>query len=211
MPPQILEHRLANVRSRVRQVLMAYGVSRLVSIVVGSVLAACLGDWLIHFDDPILRLILAVSILGGAVWVARRSLVSPLKIRFSDVDLALRIENRYPGFHDSLASTVQFVGSGADPRLGSPALQRAVVERTIDRLDGLECADVVDTREVRRMGAIAAAVALIAVLLTGFSRAQALIALNRLFLPFSAPAWPRSTNLRILNADLAPIESDRQN
>src|SRR5579872_5683799 len=172
MSPLLLDNRLTDLRRRVRHVLVTHGVSWLAAVLVGSILVECLGDWLFHFDDPMVRLILGLAILAVAAWVVRRYLLNPLSVQHSDVDLALRIEDRYPGFQDSLASSVQFIRSGADPRFGSPELQQAVVATTLGRLDDVDCGDVVDTRQVRHVTTIAAAVCLVAMLLTGLNRSQ---------------------------------------
>jgi hypothetical protein len=210
MSPSTLDHRLTDVRRRVRQVLLTHGLSWLAAVLVGTLLVVCLADWLVHFDDPVVRLIFGLGILAATAWAVRRHVIAPLQVRLTDTDLALRIEDRYPGFHDSLASSVQFLSSGADPRIGSPALQQAVVEKTLERLDGLDCGDVVDTREVRRIAAIALGVCLTALLLAGLNRSLTAIALRRIAFPFSAPEWPRKTNLRLLGADLVPLEFDAE-
>lgn len=204
MPP-VLTEQLADIRSRVRQTLLTHGLSRLAVVAVGSVLATCLADWLFHFDDRGVRLILELSILGSSLWVAYRYLLTPLSVPFSNIDLALRIEDRYPGFQDSLASSVQFLEGQADPRIGSPALQNAVVRDTLSRLAHLDCRDVLQTREVRRAALLAALVCVSAAVIAALDHRQTSIALRRLFLPFSAPAWPRQTTLRLLNADLEPL------
>lgn len=203
-----IDHRLSDVRRRVRQVLATYGASWLAAAVVGSVLLVCLADWLVHFDDPVVRLIFLLGIVGGAVWVVRRHLVAPFSVHLTDTDLALRIEDRYPGFQDSLASSVEFLRADNDPRIGSPALQQAVVRKTLDRLAVLDCGDVVDAREARRLAWLAVGVCLAALVIAGLNRPLTAIALQRLVLPFSAPAWPRQVNLRLLNADLTPLEYD---
>src|SRR6516165_10140135 len=209
MSTSTLDHRLSDVRRRVRQVLVTHGLSWLAAVLVGSMLLVCLADWLIHFDDPVVRLILGAAILGATVWILRRHLIGPLQVPLSDTDLALRIEDRYPGFHDSLASSVQFARSGADPRIGSPGLQHAVVARTLERLRGLECDDVIDTRELRRTVGVALAVCLAGALLSAVSPPLTTIALQRLFVPFSTAPWPKTTNLRLLSADLLPLDLDR--
>jgi hypothetical protein len=206
MSPERFDNHLADLRRRVRGVLLTHGASWLAAVVIGSVLAECVGDWLFHFDDPILRLILGLAIAGAAVWSVRKFLWTPLSARLSDIDLALRIEDRYPGFQDSLSSSVQFARSGADPRIGSPQLQQAVVATTLGRLEGLDCTDVVDFRPVRQMTLIALGVCLATMLLAGIFRPQSSIALRRLLNPFSGPGWPRETNLRLLREDLAPLE-----
>ncbi|MSR58197.1 MAG: hypothetical protein EXS05_11035 [Planctomycetaceae bacterium] len=202
---RVLIEQLANIRSRVRQTLLTNGISRLAVVAVGSILAACLADWLFHFDDQGVRPILGLSILGVSGWVAYRHLLTPLSVGFSNVDLALRIEDRYPGFQDSLASSVQFLEGQADPRIGSPALQQAVVRDTLSRLTHFDCRDVLQTRGVRRAALFAAMVCLAAAVIAALDHRQSSIALWRLFLPFSAPAWPRQTSLRLLNADLEPL------
>jgi hypothetical protein len=205
LSPEILDRQLGTLRRRVRQVLVTAGASWSAIVVLGTVLVECLADWLFHFDDPILRLILGLTIAAAAVWIIRRRLITPLCTPLTDVDLALSIEDRFPGFRDGLASSVQFVRSGADPRLGSPELQQAVIASTVGRLAGLDCASVVDTRQVRRIAAVAAAVCLITLLLIGLNRHAAGIALTRLMRPFAGPAWPRQTNLRLLQEDLTPF------
>jgi len=142
------------------------------------------------------------------VWAFRKYLQSPLSVQLSDVDLALRIEDRYPGFQDSLASSVQFIRSGADPRIGSPDLQQAVVASTLGRLDQVDCSDVVDTRQVRRVAAFAVGVCLATILLAGLNQSQTSIAVERLLRPFSGPAWPRKVSLRLLREDLSPLKFD---
>lgn len=208
MSTSSIDHRLSDVRRRVRQVLVTHGMSWLAAVGVGSVLLVCLADWLVHFDDPIVRLIFGLAIVTGTVWVARRHLIGPLQVTLTDTDLALRIEDRYPGFRDSLASTVQFLRSGADPRVGSPALQKSVVDSTLDRLADLDTDDVVNIREVRRIAGIALGVCLTALLVAVLNHSLTAIALKRLVLPFSGQVWPKNTTLQLLNADFVPFQID---
>lgn len=202
----LLEQQLSEIRRRARHVVLTHGVCRGAIAVVGSVFLAAVGDWALHFDDVGIRVILALAIAGCSGWVIYRRLVVPLQTPLRNLDVALRIEERYPGFKDSLASTVQFLEGQADPRIGSPALQRAVIHRTLAQIGGLDFRDVVETREARRWIMAASAVCLTAMLVGGFNLSQTSIALHRLLFPFSAPAWPRATNLRILNSELEPLE-----
>jgi hypothetical protein len=211
MSSQLLDNHLIDLRRRVRQVLVTYGISWLAAVLIGSLLIECLGDWVFHFDDPIVRLILGLAIAGGSFWALRKHLLTPLAVQLSDVDLALRIEDRYPGFQDSLASSVQFIRSGADPHIGSPELQQAVVAKALERLETLDCGDVIDTRQVRHVAAIAVGVCLATILLAATNHSQTSIAVQRLLNPFSGPAWPRETSLRLLREDLAPLEFDSDN
>lgn len=207
MPP-LLPQRLAALRARLRQTLLAYGLGWTIAVVVGAVLATCLADWLLHIDDAGVRVIVGLAIVAAGGWVAWRRLFVPLRVPLSDVDLALRIEDRYPGFHDSLASSVQFAAAGGDRQIGSPALQQAVVRETLARLETIDTSDVVQTCSTRRAAGAAAFVCLLAASIASLDRPQTVIALERLVSPFSGPNWPRRTNLRLLDANLNPIAGD---
>ncbi|MCY2964845.1 MAG: hypothetical protein NT069_14610 [Planctomycetota bacterium] len=159
-------------------------------------------------DDPGLRFLLLMGLAGTAGYTAWRWLITPLRARLSDLDVALRIEQRYPGFRDSLASTVQFVEQGGDPRVGSPALQRAVVQQTAKRLAAVDLDDLVQTSTVMKFAIGAAVLMAVAAILVLVQPSRAALALHRLFLPFSAPAWPRAVELRLLDAEGEPLSAD---
>lgn len=208
--PHPLETRLADIRRRVRGVLAIYGVSCLATAVIGAVVLVCFADWLLHFDDGGVRLILDIGLVALAGWLVQRYLWSPLRQPLRDLDLALRIEQRYPGFQDSLASTVEFLEKDADPRVGSPALQRAVIEQTLSQVEHLDFSDLIQTRIVRRVALAAVVVCLMTAVLVGFNQPETAISLERLAFPFSGPDWPRRTNLALFDAEWRPLEFDEQ-
>jgi hypothetical protein len=203
-----LDQRLSRLRRRIRQVVWLYGLSWLIAVVFGAAMFVGMTDWAIHLDDSGVRLILGLTILTTAGWIGWRRLIAPLRHQPSDVDLALRIEQRFPGFNDSLASTVEFLEKGIDPSVGSPELQRSVIEQTTQQARRLNLSDVIETSNVRRLVAIAVAVCLTSALLVGFNQVNAGIAMNRLVFPFSDIDWPRTTDLRLLDADFRPLEYD---
>ena len=203
-----LPQRLSELRSRIRQALWAFGLSRGAAVSIGTVLMACLADWLFQLDGGV-RLILLLGSVAATAWVVYRFLVVPLSVPFNNVALALRIEDRYPEyFRDGLASSVQFLESAGDPHLGSPTLQRAVIRDTLSKLEDFDTADVLETREVSRSMAVALGLCLTAAVFAGLDHHQTAIALERFFLPFSSTIWPRQTNLRLLDADLKLLEND---
>ena len=66
-------------------------------------------------------------------------------VRFPDLDIALRIERRWPGLNDRLASTVQFLRSRPDDdRLGSPSLREATVRQTLEETRSIDFREVID-------------------------------------------------------------------
>src|SRR6202035_3773371 len=107
----------------VRRMLALYGLSWVAGALVLAILLACLADWSIHLASEV-RLAALVVVAGLGAWLALRYVVAPLVVRFRDLDIALRIERRWPGLNDRLASTVQFLRVGADEhRMGSAALR----------------------------------------------------------------------------------------
>ena len=217
----LLQDRLSAVRQRARRVLTIYGLSLVATVFIGAALVIGLCDWVSHhsewsllklcgdlFDDRGVRLILALGVIGGATYVALRWLIGPLCIPMSNVDLALRVEARHPGFKDSLASAVQFFEGGADPSIGSPALQQLVIARTLQKVERLDFTEIINTRAVRRMATLATCVCLFTAVVVGFNQSASAIAMQRLFLPFVDTEWPRQTDLRFLSADLQRLDHD---
>lgn len=202
----MLFERLHRLRHRVVQLLSLYGASWVVSVVLTAVVFVGCLDWLIHLDDPGVRLILGLGILVGGSLTAWRFLIAPLRRTFSDVDLALRIERRFPGFQDSLASSVQFLETSSNPSLGSPALQRKVIADTLRRVEGIDLGDVLDTRQVFRAAVVAFTVCLVTLTLVASNVSLAGTALHRLLFPFSASGWPRNTELRLMSSRFEPID-----
>ena len=110
MSERLLESRIAALRGQVRRLLVFHGLSWLVAGVVPLVLVAGLADWLFHLD-VFVRLALLTAVAAVALWVTFTLVLRPLFVRFADLDIALRIEQRWPGLNDRLASTIQFLGS----------------------------------------------------------------------------------------------------
>ena len=203
-----LQERLAELRAKVRQLLWVYGLSWLIAVLLGALLIVGCVDWLLHLDDAGVRLILGIAILGGVGYVAYKRLITPLKVPLSDIDLALRIERRFPNFRDSLVSTIQFLQDGKNPDLGAPALQQRVIDKTLKQTRLMDFEDVVQTQPVQRIAWTAFLVCVTTVLIVGFNQAEAATALKRLMFPFSAHPWPRKTQLQIVNHQLEALVAD---
>src|SRR5438128_10812856 len=91
-------------------------------------------------------LILVVS-LSGAVVILYRFVLQPLFLPADDLNLALRIEGHYPSLIDSLASTVEFLEIPEESETsGSAGLRRAAVQQTLRHLKEVNFNRVVDTR-----------------------------------------------------------------
>ncbi len=86
-------------------------------------------------------------------------MLRPLFVRFADLDIAMRIEERWPGLNDRLASTIQFVQLDAkDDRHGSPAMREATVRQAVEEASTIDFREVIEPKPVVRALAVAAGV-----------------------------------------------------
>src|SRR5262245_38553922 len=124
-----IESRLGEFRRRLRQVIGVHGAAWFLVVTLGIMLVSGILDWLLDLTTGV-RAIFLLALLSAGVWTAYRLLVTPLLLRLRDVDLALRVESRFPALNDQFASAVEFAEEpvGSD-RSGSPALKAAVVEQ----------------------------------------------------------------------------------
>ncbi len=204
--PEALARGIELVRRRARVTLLASGAAWLIVAAGGLILAAGLLDRSIHLDSPTLRLALLVAVVASSGFICWRYLISPFVFPISDAELAMKIEERFPRFREGLASSLQFLKADCDPALGSPELQRQAIEETVGLARAIDMTEAVHFAPRRPVLGAAAAVLLLAAVLTCLAPADALLAAERLFLPYSASAWPRRTNLRYLSPEFAPIE-----
>ena len=204
-----IEQKIAALRRRVRRVLLVHGICWIVAALLPTLVFLGLADYFIHFQDRGIRVICTLALLAVGGFATYRYLWRALAVALRDVSLALRIEKRYPQLADRLSSAVEFLRqSEDDPTAGSTALRRAVIVSTTADLERIDVGDVVDTRPLRRAGAIAGVVCLLAAGLLAADlayhlprgrAAAAQIALERLFNPLGDLQWPRAHHLAIKN------------
>lgn len=199
-----LHERLDRLRREARRALVVRGLCWVVVFSFSACLIAGWIDWVWHIAEQT-RLALGLAMLAGVGWLSWRMLVKPLLHALSNVELAIKIERRYPEFRDSLASTVQFESEHADPRLGSPELQRRVIAQTMPLLEAVDLDAVIEHRGVRRAATFAFGVSLLVLGVVGFNQSEAATAVRRLLFPYSAGEWDRETQLQLLDAKLETI------
>jgi len=191
-----LEKKVADLGRQVRRLLALYGIGRVVSAVAGTLLLLGSADYLIHFEDRGIRAMASLAVLAVFAWSAYRYLFVLLSHRAGDVQIAQRIERRFPQLKDQLSSSVQFLKqSEADPQAGSAALRRAVIGETTARLERLNLGETIERRPARWAAGIALAVCLVAALLAICDPTSAQLALVRLARPFGGDAWPKFNDL----------------
>ncbi len=192
--PNLLRHRFAALRRRMRLVAAFRGGGWLLAVVLTTAAAAGLLDWRWHLPD-LVRAAVLVSTLAAAAVLAYRYLFQPLSARADDLTLALRVEERYPALNDSLASTVEFLGRTGQPDGESPSMQREAVRRALGKAAGCDFGKVIDSRGLRTACLTAGGALTLAVCLCLLFPAQARTALARLADPFGSHEWPRLTQL----------------
>ncbi len=192
-----LQNKLARLRRRARWLLVVHGLAWLIAVGIGAALLLGGLDYWMRYSDPGIRWLSSLA-LSAAVVFAGRHLVRALAVRFSDLDLALRVERRFPQLEDRLSSAVQFLGQRVDdPLAGSPALRARVISQATAELEPLDLRSALSPRPVYRV-----ALAALAMLILGSSvwlsaPRTAKLALTRLVLPGSAASWPRKNNLAL--------------
>ena len=196
-----LEQKIQGVRRRVRRQMLLYGLAWTVATVIMSVVLVSLCDFLFRFEDPGIRFMATGAVAGLLAWSLYRCLFVPLARRMGDVQIAQRIERRFPGLNDRLASTVQFLREAEeDPQAGSATLRRAVISQTTAEVEELDLRDVVQTRPARRMALAALIVCLVTAGLVWLAPEHAKIALTRLANPVGDAAWPKLNHLAFREA-----------
>jgi len=192
-----LETRIAALRGRVRRLLALHGMAWVVAALAVAVILAGLADWLVHLV-PEVRLALLIGAVALAGWLGWRRVVTPLVVRFRDLDIALRIERRWPGLNDRLSSTIEFLRArdqAGDASAGSEGLRAATVARTLAEVDSIDFRAVVDPRPARRAALAALGVLAVGLAILGAAPAAGRLALTRLFAPYGGAEWPKQTEL----------------
>jgi len=191
-----LEQRIGLLRARLRRLLTLYGLSWVAAVLLGSLLVLGSIDYLLRFQDRGLR-VMASGLLWAALgWTCYRCLIRALTLRLRDVDLAARLERRFPDLQDRLLSSVEFLRQAEDdPLAGSAALRRAVIAQTAAETEPLDFSKVLDTRPPLRAAMTVTAIGLVAAILVVLNPAASETAVARLINPFSSLAWPQRTHL----------------
>jgi hypothetical protein len=180
------------------------GLCLLTAFLLGGIALAGGLDWLVHLPS-LVRAILLVGLLTGAILLGARYLVLPLLARSDDLSLALKVEAHYPGLNDALASTVEFLEQPADSELaGSPSLRREAVQQAMRKAKDCDFNKVVNKRGVFPAGLAFLAAGAVAVLLVLWYPLLAWTALLRLADPFAEHDWPRETLIEVSYESVVP-------
>ena len=201
MTARQLESRIGALRGSLRRLLALHGMSWVLGVSLPLFIAAGFVDWLFHLDAMI-RAVLLAAVIGTILFLLYLRVLRPLFVRFADLDIAMRIEERWPGLNDRLASTIQFLKLDAgDDRYGSSALREATVQQAIAETSGINFREVIEVRPVVRALGLAVGALALAGLVVFAAPVSSRIAMKRLILPFGGLEWPQQTHLVLDDAN----------
>jgi hypothetical protein len=191
--------RLATMRAEIRRLVLRHGLALLLVTVLMSLLVFCSVDWLLHVSSG-MRVLFLVVLAGLTVWTIYRRLIVPLSVPISDLQLALRIERLHPELEETLSSTIALLPvEERDPRAGSPALRRALVELARERVEPIRFDDVVDSVPSRKALGWGVITTVGSLLLMALFPTSAWTAITRLANPFGPTEWPKRTQITALD------------
>jgi len=201
--PHPLEQELRRLGSRARRLVLLQAGSRALMILLAAVVALGAVDYLFRFQDRGLRAMLSLGLLVVIAVIVRAVVRASQESRYTPVQVAYRVEQKFPRLRGRLTSAVEFLGeSEDDPLAGSATLRRAVVSQASADVQRLELDETVNAQPARHSMAFAALCLVVcSMLLVTFPQSSQL-ALSRLANPLSEAQWPRENQLVISN----PVE-----
>ena len=193
-----LEQRLTTLHRRVRRLVLLHGLGWTVAAGLTAALALGWIDYLVRFHDRGLRIMASLGLVAVWLWACYRYLVIGWRQRLDHVQLALRVQQRFPQLGDQLASAVEFLHQREDdPTAGAPALRQAVIAETVACVEPLDFAGVLDPRPSHRAMLAMFGVGLLVAVLAALHPALVKVGAARLFNPLGDTAWPRTTWLEL--------------
>lgn len=182
---------MRRVRSMLRRTVIEAEISLMTIVGVGVLLLLVLTDFLLRLPAPVRWIVLVL----GVFWIlieCRRRLWPALRFQPSLVDVALRIERVLPTLSGRLASAIDFART--DPTDHGPMIRRSILD-TERRVEMVRFERVVDARSSHRLLAVAVVVLIFVATLASIRPADASIAAQRIFMPWSEARWPARTQI----------------
>ena len=209
--PHLIREKLEQLHQKIQQLIWLNGICWGLTVLLSLALVAITLDWALHINDPAIRLILGLGIGSAVLWTIWKYLLIPLRTPVSDLDLARRIERQYPSLQDSFSSSIEFDNQPTAQNAGSVQLRQAVIQQAYQRASQINFLELIDTHPIRKIMFAAAAFCLVIAGLSILHPQQMMLGFQRLVLPFSAPDWPQTVSLQILDENLLPIETSAEN
>lgn len=191
-----LQQQIEAIGRRARRLWLLYGLGWLLAGGLGSAFILLLLDYWLRFEDRGLRVMATGMLLTVWALASYRFLWRPWRARLTPINVAQRLEKRFPVLADRLASSIGFLSQPEDdPRSGSAQLRRAVIHETATAVDALDLNEALDARRTKRALAVGLSLVAIAFVFALVRPELARVGVRRLALPFGADLWPQHTHL----------------
>lgn len=201
--PHPLEQELRRLGSRARRYVLLRAGARGLMVLLAAVVVLGAVDYLFRFQDRGLRAMLSLGLLAIIAVAVRSFARSAQSSRYSPVQVAYRVEQKFPRLRGRLTSAVEFLGeSEDDPRAGSAVLRRAVVSQASADVQRLNLDETVNAQPAKRSMGLAAVALIVCSAVLILAPHSSWMALSRLANPLSDAQWPRENQLVISD----PIE-----
>lgn len=188
---------LKAIRLRLRLILAAEAVARLLVAVVIVIAVIAALDWLVGFPSYVRLALLLVSASTASVWVCRR-IARPLFGEIPLDQLALGLKGISPELRDELASAVAYLHGAGD---GSKEMWGRVLAQIGASVPDLRHRGLLSLRGLATAWLLLMSVALPVVVLGFVSPGVVRIAVVRVGHPLSGIEWPRRKEIEALTGD----------
>ena len=193
-----LQSRVAAVSRRANYLVREYGVRRFAAAALALVVSISLLDYWLRWHDPGLRWFVSIIALAGIASAFIYFALPGFRVRRNMIDVARRIEQRFPHFGERLSSAIAFLQqSEHDPTAGSPALRRSVIAEAEAIAADVDFGQALDRRRPVWVSLIVIAALAILIL---FNPSATKLALSRLAMPWQELPWPRRHELEFASA-----------
>jgi hypothetical protein len=188
----LLQDKIAALRRRHLSVAVLTGLSMAAVVSIELLALAMFLDWWLDLPRAI-RAVLLLGQIGVFTYIIARYVAWPMLRQPDDDELALLVERSRPEFRSRLIASMQLTRPGAVPPGASVVMVRALLEETEQLARPLDFREVVPTERLRKMGLLAVAVPLIALLGFLSGRDTCTVLLKRVLL--SNVPVPRKTRV----------------
>src|SRR6476660_10506551 len=110
--PHPLEQRVQQVARRVSRLAWLYAWSRFAIALLLVIFVVCVADYFIRAHDPGIRVIVSLAVLALLGWLFSRLVLRSGGMAPSLVQVAQRIERRFPELGERLSSAIAFLAQG---------------------------------------------------------------------------------------------------
>jgi hypothetical protein len=197
-PSALLGAKITALRRKHVGVAVFTGIATAVVVAIELLALAMFLDWWLDLPWGV-RLALLAAQFAVFAYILLRMIVAPVLRQPDEDDLALMVEKARPEFHSRLIAAIQLARPGAVPSGASASLAEAMIEQTEAIADPIPFTKIVATDKLKRIGALAIIVPVIAVVGLTSGRDVCLDLLKRALL--SNVPVPRKTRVLVIDGD----------